>query len=283
MRKRSPAPVRKALPDEHSGIRRHAIRLAEPLAGQHADLITAALALVDDPDAEVQLQLANSLRHWPGRPSASALARLAIRAAADPYLTAAVTSSLHPGNMEDVLARTVEASEVPAARHQTGRLLPLSVAFETRSATLVGLESIVKPHPAHDLQWKYETLAEVLDALQRRGQSVEDPVPGQGDRGRNVCRQMAAVLDADTRHRDIDQLAALLTPQTSPVLQVAVIRHLGTLSDAVISEVLLNGCPSHGPWARCSHCHSGCAGHSCPMVKSPAGFHRKRSHGSCGH
>ncbi len=264
--------VQQALTDKHSGIRRHAIRLAE----KQPEPIAAALELVNDPDAKVRLQLASTLGQWPGQPSASALARLAISAAADPYLAAAVNSSIHPRNLADILTSTLAKQENSAARQLIGQLLALSVAFDTHSATLDGLEAIMDVNRVDDLQWQYETVSGLLDALQRRGSSVEELVRDQGDRGQKAQRQIAALIDdarrqtlntesndllrvaavrllgrvTDTRLGDIQQLATLLTPQTSPTLQASVVRHLGTLSDATISEVLLDGWPSHGPVVR---------------------------------
>jgi putative heme-binding domain-containing protein len=84
------------LTDEHPGVRRHAIRLSEQLASRIPTVADALLKLIDDPDPQVQMQLAYSLGEWHDPRAGQSLARLAVRHAADSYLTAAVMSSAVP-------------------------------------------------------------------------------------------------------------------------------------------------------------------------------------------
>ncbi|MEQ9411797.1 MAG: c-type cytochrome [Fuerstiella sp.] len=272
----SPALVQQALLDDHAGVRRHAIRLAEPLAAQHAELIMAATALVDDPDAAVRLQLACTLGQWPGEESAAALARIAIDDAADPYLAAAVSSSINRDNLKDVLNTVLAERKHPVAGRLAAQLLTMSVAFENRKATLDGLEAILRAEPADDLAWQCETLAGLLDALKQQGTTLEILLHDDADRGQKLFRQftllkerarniivdpeqneierLAAVplLARDPAHKaaDLHHLETLLTPQTAPMIQVAVVRHLGTLPDLTISQILLRGWRGHGPAVR---------------------------------
>ena len=89
--------VQTALADPHPAVRRHALRLAEPRAAGAPSLIDAAVALVDDPDLKVILQLAFTLGEWNDPRADAALATLALRHSADPYISAAVQSSMGPG------------------------------------------------------------------------------------------------------------------------------------------------------------------------------------------
>jgi len=98
-----PRIVLTALADEHPGVRRHAVRLSEPLLASHQAVGEALLGLVDDPDPQVRLQLAYSLGEWDDPRAARALARLAMRDAGEPYLVAAVMSSA-VGHVEAMLA-----------------------------------------------------------------------------------------------------------------------------------------------------------------------------------
>jgi putative membrane-bound dehydrogenase-like protein len=272
----SPMLVQHALRDEHAGVRRHAIRLAEPLADRHPDLLATAVELAADPDAQVRLQLACTLGQWSGRESAHALARLAITGADDPFLAAAVTSSINQHNLGDVLTLALAEREKPAAGRLVGELLALSVAFDNRPATLDALESIMRLDQAAELPWQCETVAGLLDALERRSMSLDTLVREEGDRGRELLGQVAALIDRarttalnvqaneslrtaairllarqpDERDEDIRRLATLLTPQTPPVIQIAVVRHLGSLSDSAIVQVLLSGWRSHAPGLR---------------------------------
>src|SRR5205085_11644484 len=90
-----PEVVRQSLTDAHPGVRRHAVRLAEPLL---AELGPQLLPLVGDADAQVRMQLAYTLGEWHDPRAGAALGELAGRAAGDPYLTAAVLSSVTKNN-----------------------------------------------------------------------------------------------------------------------------------------------------------------------------------------
>jgi putative heme-binding domain-containing protein len=106
--------------------------------------------------------------------------------------------------------------------------------------------------------------------------SFDALVGEEGDRGRELLRQLATLTDrarmtavnaqadqalraaairllarqSDQRAADIRRLATLLTPQNPPAIQIAVVRHLGSLSDPAIGQVLLSGWSSHSPGLR---------------------------------
>src|SRR5439155_24222962 len=81
------ATVIRALKDPDAGVREHAVRLAERRLVSPQPL----LSLVDDPSPRVRFQLALTLGEFRGK--TRALARLAARDGADPYLRAAILSS----------------------------------------------------------------------------------------------------------------------------------------------------------------------------------------------
>ncbi len=85
-----------AVEDSHPAVRRHAIRLSEPLVGGHPRLHAAVLARVSDPDPTVIRQLAYSLGEWTDRRSGETLAALANRFAGDRVMMAAIMSSAVP-------------------------------------------------------------------------------------------------------------------------------------------------------------------------------------------
>ena len=88
--------VASALDDAHSAVRRHAIRLSEPLLADDPAWIDRLAKLVADPDPFVRQQLAYSLGQATDPAAGEALAKLLIRDAADPYLAAAILSSSLP-------------------------------------------------------------------------------------------------------------------------------------------------------------------------------------------
>src|SRR5690606_2364491 len=90
--------VRRALEDRSGKVRATAVRLAEPWLRKPGNvaLHAAVLGKVDEDDAGVRLQVALSLGEMGGRKAEPALAWLLIRHAGQPFLAAAVASSL-PG------------------------------------------------------------------------------------------------------------------------------------------------------------------------------------------
>jgi len=112
-----PEIVLKALADEHPGVRRHAVRLSESLVASSPALGDALVKLVDDPDAQVRMQLAYSLGEWHDPRAGRALARLTLRDPGDEYVIAAVMSSAAP-HVEPMLAQLKAAPGQDAARAQ---------------------------------------------------------------------------------------------------------------------------------------------------------------------
>jgi putative membrane-bound dehydrogenase-like protein len=82
-----------ALADSFPGIREHAIRLTEPRLDSSTKLLAKVLSLADDSDPRVCFQLAFSLGASANPDVAGALAALAKRHAADPWIRVAVLSS----------------------------------------------------------------------------------------------------------------------------------------------------------------------------------------------
>jgi putative membrane-bound dehydrogenase-like protein len=117
-----PEVVRRGLADEHPGVRRHAVRLTELFLNdtglQRAGpaLGEALLRLSDDPDPQVQMQLAYTLGQWRDERTGRALGRLTLRHAADPYLLAAVMSSAVPH--VGVMLAEVQAAQGDAKRQR---------------------------------------------------------------------------------------------------------------------------------------------------------------------
>lgn len=95
--------VLSALKDRHAGVRRHGVRAAEQF-GKDAEIGAALLDMTADPDAQVRLQLAYTLGSRGEGRAGQALGELALRHADDPYLVAAMLSSVNKGNLGEVLA-----------------------------------------------------------------------------------------------------------------------------------------------------------------------------------
>jgi len=139
-----PAVLRRALTNEHPGVRRHAVRLAEPLLAaipaasgkqpqdKEAEVAIgeAVLALADDPDLQVCRQVAHTFGEWKDPRAGRALGRLAVRHADDPYMLAAVFSSAVPHVQAMLAEATAEPSKTAARAQLTGRLLRLAADIQ---------------------------------------------------------------------------------------------------------------------------------------------------------
>ncbi len=106
-----------ALADPHPEVRRHAVRLCEGRWDSAADIAEPLLKLAADPDLGIRQQLAFTLGDWRDPRAAIALGEIARRDGADPYLAAAVLSSLRPDNLAAVCAALgpARADDAPIA------------------------------------------------------------------------------------------------------------------------------------------------------------------------
>jgi putative heme-binding domain-containing protein len=260
----SAADVQKALTDPDAGVRRQAVRLAEPLLARSPALAEAFLKRIDDPDAQVRLQLAFSLGEWRDARAARALAALARKHGDDPYLAAAVLSSLNGDNVGEVVNEVLAGAAPPEAFAR--QLLGVAVAVGERTALPKVLARICAPREGAYDAWQFAALAGLLDALQRRKQALPDDTRAQvrrmqtaagvvaadekGDVG--VRRAALVVLGQDRTRRDDDRrvLGNLLEPRHPAGVQAAALAALGRIPDAAVAETLLAGWASHTPALR---------------------------------
>src|SRR6185312_11771222 len=90
------------LNDSEAGVRRNAIRLCEGRFEKFPQIGARLAGMVEDPDPQVQLQLAYTLGEWNDPRAGDALAKLAVRVADDRYLSAAILSSISKENIQTV-------------------------------------------------------------------------------------------------------------------------------------------------------------------------------------
>jgi putative membrane-bound dehydrogenase-like protein len=257
-----PDAVLRGLSDQHPGVRRHAVRLAERFLAGAPDVGAALLKRVDDPDAQVRLQLAYSLGEWHDARAGRALAGLALRHAADPYLVAAVLSSTHVGNVGEVLTGVFAGSADTAPPEQlVQRLLGVAAAVGDQKVLPGVLRDVTTPRQGRFARWQLAALAGVLDALQRRGRSLDALADGPvAERIRRMLTRARAMADdegaaepdrvaavavlgrlPDQRAADVDALGKLLVPQNPASVQAAALASLGRVSDERVAVVLTAG------------------------------------------
>ena len=150
LKKLDAATLLKACTDPDSRVREHAVRLAERSATDPA-IREKLLGMADDPDPLVRYQLAFTLGELPGQEPVAALLRILIRDAADPFVQAAVFSSLS-GRASGMLQALLGDSGFRTATgarpvfHQ----LAEQIGAESNADTLKIFESSLAALPAAD-------------------------------------------------------------------------------------------------------------------------------------
>ncbi|HKB39913.1 MAG TPA: HEAT repeat domain-containing protein, partial [Gemmataceae bacterium] len=265
------ADVTRALDDHHPGVRRHAVRLSEKRLNDDAELASVVLKRAEDSDATVRLQTAYTLGEFADPRAAKALARIARRDAGDIYLLSAVFSSVNATNVDAVLSAVLEQNPDTAAREKVVRpLLGLAASLGEGKGMRRVIAEITTPREDRFATWQMSALADVLDALQRRGQELarlldEEAKPRVGrlfaqarrdaaDTRRPEAERLAAIgllgRGLDRRGEDIEALSRLLVPQNSNAVQSAAVATLGRLSDRSAARALLVRWESHSPALR---------------------------------
>lgn len=269
-----------SLKDSHPGIRRQALRIAEKdaTASPASTAIPAifTLNLFDDPDAKVRLQFACSLGEWPAYLSGLAIGTMA---ATDPLadseiLQAALLSSVTQENIGFVMTALLAEPDQENTGTFTGKLLAVAIAYGNDKATVDGLTKILY---RSNSRRKFETVAGLLDALERKKANIKDIAKSTGETGQQLLKEIrdleirARVRAADDQASAATRVAAvqllgrstdkawlnleskllldLLTPATPAEVQAAVVTQLGRQTDPAVAERVLANWRSYPPAA----------------------------------
>ncbi len=272
-----PALLQRALGDAHPGIRRHAVRLCESRLARGPQLGAAMIPLLDDADPQVRMQLAYTLGEWDDPQAGPALGRLALQAAGDRFLLAAVVSSVNKNNLHSLLVTVFEGGQSgPPPAALTESLLRLANALGDAKTFATLLRKVSRPENGRYAAWQFAALAGLLDALDQRNSSLAK-LEQQGDEELTTAvRQLVKLFDAaratvsntqapvaerlqalrllargpDRRQEDLAGLAGLLIPQTGEEMQSGIVAGLGRLRDSSVPQLLLRGWKSYSPALR---------------------------------
>jgi putative membrane-bound dehydrogenase-like protein len=252
--------ARRALKHPHPGVRRLAVRLSEDLP-----LDDELFALVDDPDAQVRLQLACSLGEQANARSAEALATLALRYPDDPHLASAVLSSVNAQNVRPILNRVLAEPSPP--ERLIGQLAATAAGLGERKSLAQALSQVAQPRNGKYELWQTAALARILDALDRNRTSLAEIAAAKTAADVQKMIAAARVLAADEKAAkapriaalsllcrekellaaDIDLLAELLGPKTSAELQPAALAALARTSDPRVAAAICDSWPRLTP------------------------------------
>jgi putative membrane-bound dehydrogenase-like protein len=264
----SPELIAQAMRDEHPGVRRHGVRLAEGHLAEEPSLGEAILSLADDADMQVQLQRAYTLGEWKDARAGKALGEVALAHVDNRFMIAAVLSSLTPQNLHDVVATVLGAedgAEPPAELLE--QLVGVASAFDDNRTLGMALARIGRANSGKYAAWQMTAVAGLLDALARREAAWED-YDSSGELAKMFDLARATVDDSEAsddqrlrairllgrsesqRRRDVESLVALLVPQLSGDVQRAAVEALERIDDPQVPDSLLAGWKGHGPELR---------------------------------
>jgi putative membrane-bound dehydrogenase-like protein len=172
----------------HPGLRRSGLRFSQQFPNGEFTQRDVLQRITDD-DGQVRLQLAFTLGVWDTDRAAAALARLVRDSSVDPFLVAAVLSSLRPSQLERFLASLIpgeDANDPPS--ELVLQVLNYACASEQRQALNVGLDRVLAEKAGRNTHWKWSILAGVFQAVSAQGRQLEVSLNGE-TRGR-VTREI---------------------------------------------------------------------------------------------
>jgi putative membrane-bound dehydrogenase-like protein len=153
------------LADAHPGVRRHAIRLSEPHLNTSPEIADPLLSCLDDPDAQVRLQLAYSLGEWRDERAAVALAELLRCATDEPYLLSAIWSSLSQGNVMAVLHAATSPGSQALNPTSLSELVRFAVKLDPDNSLGRVLDALRIGDADAVAGWQIQSAASLLEAL----------------------------------------------------------------------------------------------------------------------
>jgi putative heme-binding domain-containing protein len=254
-------------------VLREAVRISETHLNE-ADVLNAVLSLAEHDDIGVRLQVALSLGETDDPRAAEALAGIAARAEDDPWLHAAVLSSVN-GQADATLAALLHTTVGHSPNAALVQQLVATALADDPVAGLERLADLLAPPDAADVaDWQMLALGACLDAFERGGldcaklaQSAETAAlvtriaplfaAARGAAGQSAApleRRLSAaqLLGRGPDHAEDDRavLASWLAPQNHPDVQSAAIFALARLRTDDVPGLLLQHWPNAAPFLR---------------------------------
>jgi len=260
----------RAMQDPHPAVRRHAVRLAEPLVGgASTKLKQQLLALGEDADDSVKMQLLYSLGEWNDPDAAKLLGQLLVEHAADPHLRAAALSSLSSENIATVFSQALPHLAEESGQAVVRPLLASAVRLADADLEKTILRGIAGGDAEPDY-WQLDALAEWLDGKRREGKEVSEVLaalpPGATEKLLQTARAWLEGPTASAKQKryalrllmtpgvgtseDLDRVAEFLSPRYPPLLQAYAVSALERRGDVAAIERLLADLNARGPERR---------------------------------
>ncbi|MCE9529235.1 MAG: c-type cytochrome [Planctomycetales bacterium] len=258
-----------ALGSGNAGVRRHAIRLSEPLLAKSPKIATAVLGHVEDAELTIRLQIAYSLGEWNSPESSKALAKIALASQSDPYLTAAVMSSVDKENVGEVLTEVLVGNrgELPPEK-LVEKLLGLAAALGDDQVLNRAVKIVISSHRGETAEPTFSALASILDVLERKNIKPDQVLDAEVRKSAvgliSLAREVLALRPSRDsvaairllgrtlggQDSDLELLATFLAPQKSAEVQSAALAALAKVRSDKLPQTLLTLWSSHTPALR---------------------------------
>jgi putative heme-binding domain-containing protein len=264
----------RALADPESGVREHAVKLAEKRLQQAPEVLNRVLDVAKDPDLRVRFQVAFTLGEARDPRVPAALAMIAKRDAADPWVRTAVLSSA-VASCDDLLLRVMKDDPLAATPSglELARQLAAVVGARAHAAEMNRVLAAVAAKPASREARSLQTLvaAGLGDGLKRSGKSLRSipteagtpaakmlaavleeaqPVARDARAALGQRREAVALLGYDDYERVKTTLVALLDARQPPDVQMAAVRTLGGFPQTEVVRLLLQSWRTYTPAVR---------------------------------
>ena len=252
-----------SLGDGAAGVRRSAVLLAEPRLKASAAILGKVLRLSEDPEAAVRLQTAFTLGEVADPGVLPALAAIAKRDAGDPWLRAAVLSSVSKdaGDLLALLFADAKFSAAPSGSEWIHELAQI-VGVRAQPAEMQGVLTAAAANGADSPEVFRKVLSSFGEGLKRSGKSLRR-VDFDSATSRKIDAALAeaagaaqdpkAALDARTSaigmlaFDDFERVSAalggLLEPGQPQEVQIAAVGAVGSFPQGETAALLI------APWA----------------------------------
>jgi putative heme-binding domain-containing protein len=256
--------LQQTLADACPSVRRHAVRLAEPLLGSSPHLVKVLAGLVSDDDPQVKLQLAYTLGAVRGEGAASSLATLALASQGDVYLLSGVWSSVNQSNVApvvrsllaekgrerlpqvfdvafDLLIKLGNPSDIQTAAHEIASSDVIDEQVKLEAASRLLSWATAADDQAGVIVEQLSPIVDQALAILARDDAAEAETLA-------AIRVIAASGPADAGRAEL--LIALIGPRHSPAVQQAAVRALMATGDPESAAAVLAAWRSFGPDTR---------------------------------
>ena len=265
-----PAVVLAALADEHSQVRRHAVRLAEQVADS-PEVRQRLFALAGDQDIHVRYQLAFTLGELAGANRNEALAAILRRDGGDRWISLAAFSSLAQGAgaVLTELASDAKFRQTDAGR-EVLRGLAAQIGKQQRGDDVAALLELLRSLSSRNDQQVLPTIVQGIAA--KKGSPLETQIAaatgGKADAviaglvksalvtarsdKQSAAERVQAVqlLRLGNFEQTGDVLAALLGPTQPADVQTTALATLSSYESADVAPLLMRQWPSFSPRVR---------------------------------